>query len=315
MLHDKRVVTAVAYQLHSFPVEGIQQPAKRNSPVQTRLLTGILTACVLALALPLNAKSKEEYTGQGLLVTVPVTEQQLLQAVEDVAGDGIIRGTKEYNNDEYVTGAEAAQETKAFPAWTGPGRAFYKVKNHAVDPWNFKASGDSGTLAVRYVVQHVDDKSASLRIDAIFFDDFHLRQHASNGSVEGAEYKDIQDDLGAIALKKKQAAEDAKRDQEQLAARAEERKRQQQELEMLIAGDPNETMEQHVARLRRVVERVVKSGGAQLKSAPFKSASSLETVPAGAHVVIVVSTRYWVGIETEDGQRGWINRGELEQLP
>lgn len=279
------------------------------------LLTGALLGFALALALPLSGNSKEESTARGLIVTVPVSEQQLLQAVEDVAGDGIIRGTREYSNDEYVSGAEAAQQTKAFPAWVGPGRAFYKLKQHALDPRNFRGSGDSGTLAVRYVVQHVDDKSASLRIDAVFIDDFHLREHVSNGSVEGAEYKDIQDELAAMALKKKQATEDARRNQQQLAAREQERKRQQQQLEMLIAGDPNETLEQHVTRLRREIERVVKAPGAQLKSAPFKTASSLESVPAGAHVAIVISTRYWVGVETEDGQRGWMNRGELEQLP
>jgi hypothetical protein len=270
----------------------------------------------LIAALPaVLARSKEETNAQGLVVTLAVPEKQLLQAVEDVAGDGIIRGTREYNNDEYVSGAQAAPDTKVFPAWTAPGRVFYKLKQHAVDPRNFKDSGDSGTLAVRYVVQPVDDKSTSLRIDAMFVDDFHLREHSSNGSVEGAEYKAIQDDLAAMELKKKEAAEVAERNQEQLAAREEEGKRQQQELEMLIAGDPGETLEQHVARLRREVERIVRAPGAQLKSAPFKSASSLETVAAGAHVAIVISTRYWVGVETDDGQRGWMNRRDLEQLP
>lgn len=288
--------------------------ASRNNAIRKALLVGVLWLYVMTTGL-ISANAKEENTGQGLIVTLAVPEPQLLQAVEDVISDGIIRGTKEYNNDQYVSGAEAAQATKAFPVWTGPGRAFYKVKEHALDPRNFKDSGDSGTLAVRYVVQHVDDKSTSLRIDAVFVDDFHLREHASNGSVEGAEYKDIQDDLAAMALKKRQAVEDAKRGQDQMTASEQEHKRQQQELEMLIAGDPNETLEQHVARLRREVERVVTSPGAQLKSAPFKSASSIESVPAGAHVAIVISTRYWVGVETEDGQRGWINRHELEQLP
>lgn len=303
------------YQSGSPVCEGMAHFVKRKNSSGKVLPSAILLLWILITLLPAAAKSQPESEGQGLIVTLAVPEKQLLQAVEDVSGDGIIRGTKEYNNDEYVAGAESAPETNAFPAWTGPGRVFYKFKRHALDPRNFRDSGDSGTLAVRYVVQRLDEKSTTLRIDAIFMDDFHRREHASNGSVEGAEYKDIQDDLAAMELKKKQAADAAVRDQDQRAAGEEARKRQQQQLEMLIAGDPNETLEQHVARLRREVERIVRAPGAHLKSAPFKSASSLESVPAGAHVAIVISTRYWVGVETEDGQRGWMDRGDLEQLP
>jgi SH3-like domain-containing protein len=35
----------------------------------------------------------------------------------------------------------------------------------------------------------------------------------------------------------------------------------------------------------------------------------------GAEVVIVVQTPYWYGIETEDGEHGWINHSQLESLP
>jgi SH3-like domain-containing protein len=63
------------------------------------------------------------------------------------------------------------------------------------------------------------------------------------------------------------------------------------------------------------VERVVKAPGTQLKSAPFQSATSLQSLPAGAHVAILISTAYWYGVETEDGQHGWIHRSQLEQLP
>ena len=73
--------------------------------------------------------------------------------VQDVVQNGIIRGTKEYNKDEYITGAIAATSTPVFPEWTEGGKVFYKVRKKALDPRNFKDSGDVGTLAVRYVVQ------------------------------------------------------------------------------------------------------------------------------------------------------------------
>jgi hypothetical protein len=31
--------------------------------------------------------------------------------------------------------------------------------------------------------------------------------------------------------------------------------------------------------------------------------------------LIVISTTYWYGVETHDGQHGWMLRTELEELP
>ena len=251
----------------------------------------------------------------GLSISVPAAEQELLQAVQDVVSDGIIQGSKEYNKDEYIAGAKAADKTSVFPKWTGPGQVFYKVRENALDPRNFKDGGDSGTLAVRYVVQQGDEKNTILKIDAIFVDDSHLRPHSSNGSVEAAEFKEIQDHLAAMHLAKERAVEDEKRHQQELAAKELEHKDKEQQLEFAAAQKPDETLEHHVQTLRRNVERVVKVPGAQLKSAPFRSASSLKPLAPGGQVVILVTTPYWFGVETEDGQHGWIHHSELEQLP
>jgi len=59
----------------------------------------------------------------------------------------------------------------------------------------------------------------------------------------------------------------------------------------------------------------VKSPGGKLRSAPYRSASSLKSLPAGTEVVILVSTPYWFGVETQEGEHGWIHRSELELLP
>jgi len=78
---------------------------------------------------------------------------------------------------------------------------------------------------------------------------------------------------------------------------------------------PYESLEQHVAELRREVERLVKKPGAPLKSAPFHTASTLKSLEPGVEVLILISTPYWFGIETHDGQHGWIRRDQLEQMP
>jgi hypothetical protein len=67
--------------------------------------------------------------------------------------------------------------------------------------------------------------------------------------------------------------------------------------------------------LRHQAERVVKAPGGELKSAPFHSASKVKSLEAGAEVVILIVTPYWYGVETTDGQHGWINRQQLEPLP
>ena len=274
------------------------------------------TLFVVLCAWPVYAKSKQAQDyGGGLSVSVPVSQAELLQAVEDVVADGIIQGSKEYNKDEYISGAEVVSDTRVFPKWNGAGQVFFKIKKNALDPRNFKDSGDSGVLAVRYIVQTGDAESTLLKIEAIFVDDNHHGQHLSNGSVEGAEYKDIQDHLAAMHLKKTEATQEEERHQQQLAAQALEQKHKQQQVEKVIARGPDETLQQHVDRLRRDVERLVKAPGSQLKSAPFKSASSLQSLAAGTHVAILISTPYWYGVETENGQHGWIHRSQLEQLP
>jgi len=287
-----------------------------NPRMRPWYLTSFLVALVLFAANPLHARGKStESYGMGLNVSVPASERDVLQAVQDVAADGIIQGSKEYNKDEYVGGADAADTTSVFPKWTGSGKVFYKVRQNALDPRNFKDGGDSGTLAVRYVVQLGDDKSTILKIDAIFVDDFHRRPHLSNGSVEAAEYAAIQDHLAAMQLQKQQASQDEQRHQQELAARELESKRKQQQLEQAVAQAPGESLEQHVRNLRHDAERLVKSPGGKLRSAPYRSASSLKALPSATVVVILVSTPYWYGVETEDGQHGWMHRSELEPLP
>jgi hypothetical protein len=323
-----------------------------------------LLLLLLLAAPPLSAREKNKIAyGEGLTINVPFPEFEVEQVVKDVADSGIIRGTKEYNRDEYVSGAKAANTCQVFPAWTGEGKVFYKVREQALDPRNFKDSGDQGTLAVRYVVKAQGDKSTVLRIDAAFQEDFRRTIHASNGSVEGSEYKDILEHLEAIELIKKETAEAQKAQQKQWAKKQSPDQRDdalpEQEPESTSTATrvdldnpaqnaepsspmsssstsastppsstssyststdpappaqapPTQSLEDRVKDLRKQVERLVKSPGAPLKSAPFHTAATLQTLPTGTEVLILISTPYWYGIETHEGQHGWIMRDELE---
>jgi hypothetical protein len=324
------------------------------------LLFVIATFVLTAVAPLLQAREKDKLSyGEGLIVNVPFTEAEVEQVVRDVAENGIIRGTKEYNKDEYVGGAKPADSSHAFPPWTEGGKVFYKV----------------GTLAVRYVLQPQGDKNTVLRIDAVFVEDFRHTVHASNGSVEGSEYKDIKDHLDSIEVMKQQTAEAEKerllqppRKRAQPTSGGSERAAAppaapapaevasartlagvanagptheaqtsnptppagsavqsaagnsvsgQDVPSQSAAGEvaPGVNLEQHVQDLRRQVERLVKSPGAALKSAPFHSASTLSALTTGTEVLILISTPYWYGVETRDGQHGWVFRDSMESLP
>lgn len=286
-------------------------------------------AVLLLVTLPCAARSKDGVAyGEGLIINVPYPAAQVEKVVEDVVQNGIIRGTKEYNKDQYISGAVPATASKAFPEWTGPGKVFYKIKLKALDPRNFKDSGDVGTLTVRYIVQQQGETNTVLRIDAVFVEDFRRSSHPSNGSVEGAEYKDIHDRLESMQIMAEQAAEAAQEKQARLANQNAADSSAQytsavqtvppaesQNSQPILDADASQTLEQRVKQLRAQVERVVKAPGAPLKTAPFHTASTLQLLNPGTEVLIVISSPYWYGVETHDGQHGWIPRDDLELKP
>jgi flagellar biosynthesis GTPase FlhF len=320
---------------------------------KVRLRPGFLALLLLlAVALPLQGREKEKLSyGEGLIVNIPIPVSEVEQVVEDIAQNGMIRGTKEYNKDEFVGGAKAATSCRVFAPWNEGGKVFYKVREHALDPRNFKDSGDGGTLAVRYVVQPQGEKNTVLRIDALFEEEFRHTIHPSNGSVESSEYKDIQEHVEAIEVMKRQNAEAEQERQDQLAkkrkpamptyAPAETTPESAPQLPprntappedsaSQIAATasqsqaapaqtspsptpPGQTLEEHVKDLRKQVERLVKAPGAPLKSAPFHTATTMQTLTTGTEVLILISTPYWYGIETHEGQHGWMMRDQLEE--
>jgi len=305
-----------------------------NSPHRSRTcFLAALLWCSVAFPMAAREKDTTDY-GVGLITNIPLPEAEVAPIVSDVAQNGIIRGTKEYEKDEYMRGAKAAQSCNLFSPWTDGGKIFYKVRKDAVDPRNFKDSNDTGTVAVRYVVQPGGEHNTVVRIDAVFVETFRHAIHRSNGAVESSEFKIIQDRLDAIELMKKQAADAEQERQQRLSKRnfgisdtkteaalsvpstPPEPGEIRPEHETLASGTPpGETLEEHVANLRHELQRMVKAPGAPLKSAPYHSANTLKTLPKGTEVLIVIRTTYWFGVETHDGQHGWIAREQLESLP
>jgi hypothetical protein len=309
-------------------LRGFSKPAGPSHPVtgrsSRRNLFNLVVLSVLCLpsVVPLlhgkehKRKVAAQDYGLGFSTEIAAPESEVLQAVEDVVNDGIIQGSKEFNKDKYIESASPATSSSLFPEWKGPGHVYYKVRISVLAPLNFKESRDEGTLAVRYVVESKSDSKTIVRIDAVFVEDFLRTVHPSDGSVENAECQDIQDRIDAVEAEKKQAGEREKQRQEKLAKEKDERKKEADAASALAdAQSSAQTLDQRVESLRRKAERVVKAPGCSLKSAPFQSAANVKPLESGAEVVILIVTPYWYGVETTDGQHGWVNHRQLEPLP
>jgi hypothetical protein len=81
------------------------------------------------------------------------------------------------------------------------------------------------------------------------------------------------------------------------------------------AKSSTQELEQRVDALRRQIEMRVKAPGANLKSAPFRSAADVAKLTAYTAVLIVIVTPRWYGVETPGGQRGWLPLDQMEPLP
>ncbi|HKN34483.1 MAG TPA: SH3 domain-containing protein [Terriglobales bacterium] len=280
-------------------------------------VSGLTVLLFLLLASSVPAVSLDGNPGgQSLQAQFDVPESDLLEAVQEVIGDQIIHGTQQYAKEKVLYGAHSAESSSAFRESHIDGKVFYKVAENVLSPQFFKDSNDLGTIAIRYIIRAINPTSTALQIDAVFLENDHRRVHQSEGVVESAEFAEIQKRLDALNLRRKEAHEERKKlDQLQAEDNA-----------LALAGNPSsgtagaansavQDLERRVTILRRQAERRVKDSETPLRSAPFRSATTIASLPAQTEVLIVVITPYWYGVETQDGRRGWIHHSQLEMLP
>src|SRR6266481_3314851 len=230
--------------------------------------------------------------------------------------DQSIHGTQVFDRESTLTGAIVVQSTPLFEPWKDGGKVFYKIRKDAIAPRHFLESADQGTIAVRYVVTSVSPERTRLRIDAIFVETAHRVVHSSDGTVESSEYKVIQDHLQAIQFAEQEAADAQQRRESIDLARQTFIRQREDETALLAATQASvQDLEQRINSLRHEVERRIKAPGASLKAAPFRSAADVANLAAYTEVVIVIVTPRWYGVETPNGQRGWLPLDQLELLP
>ena len=285
-----------------------------SPPIRFLLITAIST--VMMLFFPVAGIPKETLTTPGLVREFFGSLEEVRQAVQFVVHDQVIHGTLIFDKEPILTGAEAVDSTPLFDLWQGPGDVYFKIRRNAIAPRHFLESGDQGTIAVRFVLIPVDANRTRVKIDAIYQEAAHRVFHPSDGTVEKSEMKEIKDQLETLQEAAAQAA-DARRRQTsaELVRQSLIRQREDETSRLSNAQASEKDLEQQVNTLHHELERRVKSPGADMKAAPFQSAATLTTLSAFTDVVILIVTPHWLGIETPDGQRGWLPQEKLEQLP
>jgi hypothetical protein len=273
-------------------------------------------SALILLLLPVADIAKEALTTPGLVREFFGSLEEVRQAVQFVVHDQVIHGTLVFDKEPILNGAEAVDSTPLFDPWQGPGDVYFKIRKNAIAPRHFLESGDQGTIAVRFVLIPVDVNRTRVKIDAIYQETAHRVFHPSDGTVEKSEMKEIKDQLETLQEAAAQAA-DARRRQTSAELVRESLIRQHDDETTRIsnAQSSQKDLEKQVNALHHELERRVKQPGADLKAAPFQSAATLKTLSAFTDVVILIVTPHWLGVETPDGQRGWLPQELLEQLP
>jgi hypothetical protein len=264
----------------------------------------------------LASAGKERVEGPGFVKELEAAPRDVMDALKFDLEDQTIHGTYIYDKQQTLEGATEESSSKFFEPWTGPGQVFYKVRTQAIAPRHFLESADQGTIVVRFVLITLTGDRSRLRIDAVYVEEAHRTYHISDGTVEAAEFKVIQDRLLAIQFNEQEAADAKKRrDSAELVRHNYLQQREDETTRLANAQESVKDLQERVQKLRREVDRRVKAPGADLKAAPFREAATIAPLAAYTEVAIVIVTPYWLGIEEADGQRGWLPIDQLETIP
>jgi hypothetical protein len=156
-----------------------------------------LLTCALVWAGSATAGSRSR--PDRFTIALPDPYDRVLDAVRDVASDGVIHGSAQYESEKEITGASAVESSPAFARWTGSGEALYKARPKTIAPSHFEGSRDIGTVMLRFIVEPAGPAQTRITIDAVFVEDSGHGRHLSQGIVEIAEFGEIAKRLKRVA--------------------------------------------------------------------------------------------------------------------
>src|SRR6266849_1696079 len=262
------------------------------------------------------AHDKNPVPSAGMVREFDASQETVRQAVLGVVHDQTIHGTLIFDKEPILSGAEAVDSTLLFEPWSGGGEVYYKIRKNAIAPRHFLDSADQGTIAVRYVIIPVNAERTRVRVDAIYIEYSHHGTHPSDGNVEKSELKEIKARIEAAEEAALEASEAKRREASAALVHQTFVRQREDETSRLSAAESSEVeLQKEIKDLRHELERRVRAPGADLKAAPFQAAATLKPLSAFTELVVLIITPHWLGVETPDGQRGWIPEERLEPLP
>jgi hypothetical protein len=257
------------------------------------------------------AAGPRKHYGQGFSIDLDEPYDRVAKVVQTVSEDNIIRGSSEYKGTNDLYGANPARKSGAFHG-TPTGTVFYKERPGTIAPDHFYGSNDQGTLTVRYVVSSLGPKSTRVQIDAIFVEDNHHHFHASDGTVENAEFLAISDEIKDIDDQEFKARQDAAvaKQQETISSLQAELDKNNEALKALQHQE--NSLQQQLKAAPRGPAAKVRTASADLKSEPYNGSATLQTLAQGAPVTVLQKIQSWYHVESSTGQSGWVYALMLE---
>jgi len=282
--------------------------------------------CLVFTSALVFARPDKDAIASSFSIDVDGRYDDVMEAVNLVANNGVIDGTFEYKGDESLPGAELAPDCSMFDTWRGPGKVICKIRKRALSPSHFINSNDVGTVAVRYIVQTVSPTTTRLFIDAIFLENSHHHPHPSDGYVETTEFAEVAKHLKQLteAHDTLQAGYSSSEASPRSVAASEGAVADAADLQKVLAEQQAKLHvdSQHLADLeRRLADlqvgrklRVVSERG-ELKSNPYSHSSVITAVPQGASLLVIAESEHWYEVRANNGKEGWIHHSQVEAQP
>ena len=309
-----------------FSRKRLSQRAWWNKAYWLGSVCALVAACLVG---PLQARTHE--TGAASFsIDLDQPYADVATAVEDVARSSTIKGTFEYKSDGELPGAQLEDASRLFPAWTGHGKVFFKVRRKALSPAHFLNSNDVGTVAVRYIVQEQGPNSTRLFIDAVFVENAGHHGHPSDGYVETCEFAEIGkrlkqvDEFHTLQASGQQfspARESSSRTDQAAPSSDDPRTR---DLQRVIAEQQAQldaetanagALEAQLRRMRTAEFVRLSAERVEMKVQPYAHSRVIAALKKGQEVIILARSSYWYRVRSEDGQEGWISQRDVEAQP
>jgi hypothetical protein len=254
---------------------------------------------------------------EGFNGSLDAPEAEVLKAVDLIVHDSVVYGTYSYEKEKQLKGAKAASSAKVFGDNPEDAKVFFKVLENVLAPRHFKDTADLGTIYLRYIVQSTGPATTAIHIDAVYVEKNRRRQHSSDGTVEESEFQEIKSRLEKMQSDAKAIEEMAEPHAPAPPATADESPITRPAVAPPVSTPVSalDELEKHVADLKHRVELRTAVGGAALKAGPYRTAATLQPLPAQTELVVIVLTKYWYGVETADGHKGWVHHSQVEPLP